>query len=327
MSFPVEGGGSRAHVVFALSSPTVANASARRLGPRLAMAGSLVWLAWLTLSDVGPVEGLLVLSPLVLHPLVMQLVAHDDDPVLLRRLLTWLQLPAASALVASFVVDKGTLAAGLAAPWLAVTGLTAVYGFVRLWRRGLKPAWAVSMDAGLVFIAIGAMWTVASRYGMRPLGFSDTIVLLTGAHFHYAGFVLPVLAGLVARAHERRITDVAAWGVVAAVPATAIGITYSPIIEVVAAYGLSACGFAIAIGQLTIARNAKLSAASLLMGLSSLSLMLAMTLATVYATGEFRGLPWPSIPEMAQFHGTLNALGTCLLGIWAWTMEPSTGEG
>lgn len=289
------------------------------------MAGSVVWLGWLTFADVGPVEGLVVLSPLVLHPLVLQLVAQDDDPALLRRLLSWLQLPAATALVASFVVDKGTVAAGLAVPWLGVTGLTALYGLVRLWRRGLKPAWSVSMDAGLVFVAIGAMWTVASRYGMRPLGFSDTIVLLTGAHFHYAGFVLPVLAGLVARAHERKILDVAAWGVVAAVPATAIGITYSPALEVVAAYGLSACGFAVAIGQLTIARAARLSAASLLMGLSSLSLMLAMTLASVYATGEFRGLPWPSIPEMAQFHGTLNALGTCLLGVWAWTIERARG--
>ena len=285
------------------------------------MAGSVVWLGWLTFGDVGPVEGLLVLSPLVLHPLVLQLAAQEDDPALLRRLLSWLQLPAATALVASFVVDEGTLAAALAAPWLGVTGLTALFGLIRLWRRGLKPAWAVSMDAGLVFVAIGAMWTVASRYGMRPLGFSDTIVLLTGAHFHYAGFVLPVLAGLVARAHDRKILDVAAWGVVAAVPATAIGITYSPPLEVVAAYGLSACGFAVAIGQLTIARAARLSAASLLMGLSSLSLMLAMTLACVYATGEFRGLPWPSIPEMAQFHGTLNALGTCLLGVWAWTIE------
>lgn len=255
------------------------------------MAGSVVWLGWLTFADVGPVEGLLVLSPLVLHPLVLQLASQDDDPALLRRLLSWLQLPAATALVASFVVDKGTLAAGLAVPWLGVAGLTALYGLLRLWRRGLKPAWAVSVDAGLVFLSIGAMWTVASRYGMRPLGFSDTIVLLTGAHFHYAGFVLPVLAGLVARAHARNVLDVAAWGVVAAVPATAIGITYSPALEVVAAYGLSACGFAVAIGQLSIARAARLSAASLLMGLSSLSLMLAMTLASVYATGEFRGLP------------------------------------
>ena len=288
---------------------------------RLALAGSVVWLGWLTFGEVGPVEGLLVLSPLVLHPLVLRLVAREDDPALLRRVLSWLQLPAAAALVASFVVETGTLAAALVLPWVAVTGLTALYGMVRLWRRGLSPAWAVGMDAGLVFVAIGAMWTLASRYGMRPLGFSDTIVLLTGAHFHYAGFVLPVLAGLVARAHEHRITDVATWGIVAAVPATAIGITYSPLIEVVAAIGLSACGFAVAIGQLAVAKAARLSAASLLMGLSSLSLMLAMTLASVYATGEFRGLPWPSIPEMAQFHGTLNALGTCLLGVWAWTIE------
>lgn len=281
-----------------------------------------MWLAWLTIDNVGPVEGLLVLSPLVLHPLILRLVAFNDDaPRWLFRIVTWSQLPAAAALTVSFSLDRGSLAAGLAVPWLIVALATAAFGGLRILARGLRPAWALTTDAGLIFVAVGGMWTVASRYGMRPFSFSDTIVLLTGVHFHYAGLVLPVLAGLVARVHAKRHFDAAAVGVIAAVPLTAVGITLSPVVEVFSAVLLAACGFAIAFGQLLLARSVRLNVTSLLFGLSSLSLMFAMTLAVLYSTSEFRGVPWPSIAEMAQWHGTLNALGTCLLGVWAWTIE------
>ena len=66
----------------------------------------------------------------------------------------------------------------------------------------LHPGWpeAMLLLAGLVYLAVGGVWTVIARAGLRPLGFPDLIVLLTAVHFHYAGFALPVLAGLVARA-------------------------------------------------------------------------------------------------------------------------------
>ncbi len=288
----------------------------------MALAGSVVWLGWLTLLGAGPVEGLLVLSPLVLHPLVLRLVDWDDPhPPALFRFITWAQLPAATALVAAFVFERGSLAAGLALPWGIVSGITAIYGVQRLVKHRARPAWKLAVDSGLVFVAVGGMWTIASRYGMRPFGFDDTIVLLTGAHFHYAGFVLPVLAGLAARANRHWVFGGAAYGVVAAVPLTAIGITVSPVVEMASAVLLAACGFGIAAGQIVIAREARQGVASLLFGLSSLSLMLAMSLATIYATTEFQGARWPQIPDMARWHGTLNALGTCLLGVWAWTIE------
>lgn len=281
-----------------------------------------MWLGWLTFVGAGPIEGLLALSPLVLHPLILRLVALDDArPHWLFATATWSQLPAAILLVLSFEAERGIGAAALAIPWAAVAGLTALYGVQRVVRDGLKPAWKLALNSGLIFVAVGGMWTVASRYGLRPFDFSDTIVLLTGAHFHYAGFVLPVLAGLAARANTQRAFDAAAYGIVAAVPLTAIGITFSPHIEVLAAAVLATCGFCIALAQLLVARLAKRHLASLLLALSSLSLMLAMTLAVIYAVTEFRGASWPQIPDMARWHGTLNALGTCLLGVWAWTIE------
>ena len=294
---------------------------------RLSLAGSAVWLGWLAFADVGPVESLLALSPLVLHPLVLRLALLDtEEPGVLFTVVSFGQLPAGIFLVAAFTIEAGPTAAGLAAPWAVIAAITALLGVRRVLRRGLRPAWALATDAGLMFLAVGGLWTVASRLGARPLGFDDTIVLLTGVHFHYAGFVLPVLAGLTARAHRTRAFELAAWGVIAAVPLTAIGITLSPSIEMLSAVLLAACAMIVAAGQLLVARDARRDVASLLLGLSSLSLTFAMTLATVYAITEFRGAPFPAIPEMAHLHGTLNALGTCLLGVWAWTIEGPRGN-
>ena len=106
-----------------------------------------------------------------------------------------------------------------------------------------------------------------------------------------------------------------------AVPLTAIGITASPTVEVIGALTVAVSGVTVAVGQLSLARSTERRVASLLFALSSLSLIFAMSLAAIYGVGEFRGLPWPTIPEMARLHGTLNALGTCLLGVWAWTLE------
>jgi hypothetical protein len=51
----------------------------------------------------------------------------------------------------------------------------------------------------MLYLPIGGAWLVASRLGIQPLGFGDTIVLLTAVHFHFAGFAAPVLAGLAGR--------------------------------------------------------------------------------------------------------------------------------
>ena len=77
------------------------------------------------------------------------------------------------------------------------TGLVALHGLWRLWRGSHRTS-EVCLDAGLLYLAVGGTWTVIARAGLRPLGFPDLIVLLTAVHFHYAGFALLVLAGLVA---------------------------------------------------------------------------------------------------------------------------------
>src|SRR5262249_30710618 len=139
----------------------------------------------------------------------------------------WLQLPAALALAGSFTLPAGLAAAVLALPWLGFTGLIAWMGLVSLVSRGPRPVEGFRIYSGFGFLCVGGAWTVVSRYGARPLGFSDLIVLATAVHFHYAGFVLPLLTGLAGRLLRSRTAQHAAVGVVLGVPLVAVGITLS----------------------------------------------------------------------------------------------------
>jgi hypothetical protein len=89
---------------------------------------------------------------------------------------------------------------------------------------------------------------VISRAGLRPQDFSHTIVLLTAVHFHFAGFVLPILSGLAARDFEQqtsrgpsrskyassRFDSVMLVAICVGVPLVGLGISLSAHVEVAA---------------------------------------------------------------------------------------------
>src|SRR5262249_31700122 len=142
-----------------------------------------------------------------------------------RQIIAALQLPAAMLLGGAFLLPQGFLAAALAVPWLALTGLIALIGLGRIWQHGHGPLHELCMDAGLVYVAVGGAWAVLDRLGTRPLGFESVIVLLTAIHFHYAGFVLPIVTGLAIREVGGRVAWGAGVGVIVGVPVVAAGIT------------------------------------------------------------------------------------------------------
>jgi hypothetical protein len=57
-----------------------------------------------------------------------------------------------------------------------------------------------------------------------------------------------------------------------------------------------------------------------LLGISAVSLAIAMTLVGIYTVGEFTGQYWLVLPQMARFHGTINALGFALCGLLGWAL-------
>ena len=298
--------------------------------------GAIAWLAFVVSARTSP-EGpawalvLLTFAALVVVPLALDLVAERRDSGKTARAMTWaktLQLPAAALLALSCGLKPGLVALGLAVPWAAVTALLAAVGFGRM----LRDAWSrpidrLSTDVGLIYFLIGGVWTMADRGGLRPLRLDPEIVALTAVHFHYAGMLLPIFAGLVLRQMpESRFASRAVVGVALSIPAVAFGITasqlsWSPAIEAAAGTALALSAIAIAILQIRHALDAidAPMIGRILLGVSGVALFFAMLLGAAYAIRGFAApLPWLGLPQMRAIHGTLNAIGFGVCGALGW---------
>ncbi len=159
--------------------------------------------------------------------------------------------------------------------------------------------------------------------GARPLVFSDAIVGATAVHFHYAGFVLPILTGLSARIAPGPSARIACVGVIAGVPLVAAGIKVA---ATDAASPRAVAGRQPTSTRRPAARRPLLSKAvdvnadSLCLALSAVALVVGMGCAALYAWGRLTGSELLSIPLMYRVHGAVNALGFALPGLIGWTL-------
>jgi hypothetical protein len=232
----------------------------------------------------------------------------------------------AVATVFSFFLNRGAPAATLALSWLLVTVVIAAFGVWRLVKRGPRLSGEIFVDVGMLFLPVGAAWLVASRLGTQPIGFGETIVLLTATHFHFAGFAAPILAGMAGRAligtrSVRSLFAVAGILVIAGTPLVAVGITFSPAIALIGAVVISVGLVLLAVLVLGwVLRRVNSFATQTLLVVSSLSSSAAMVLACLYAYSIVAKTVIVDIPEMAMTHGILNSFGFALCGLLAWTL-------
>lgn len=293
------------------------------------------------LLDVRWPELLIAVGALIVTPLALLSVdapARDGSRSHLMRAVRFLHLPCALALALALVLAAGTAAALLTVPWAVFTGLVALLGATRLLARGVVPLEELVIDAGLVQLAIGGTWLLASRADWQLLGFDATWVVLTAAHFHFAGLALSVLAGVHGR--SRPLRRLVGWTFVLGPPGVALGITLSHSFEATSlgtlahgvevaaswALALAALAFAILQGQAAVtdrtARTRIERLARLWLGVSSASLACGMGLALAYSLGRFLHWPRPTIGDLLDSHAPLNAIGFALFGIVARAMRP-----
>jgi len=242
--------------------------------------------------------------------------ALDAAEATARRVIQAASLPSAALLAVAYWLQPGIVAALCAAVWLLVTLIMAGWGLLRLvdQRRSVAD-WTTS--AALTFPVIGGGWTVLLHLGWWPLSFDPVIVELTGVHFHFAGFALPLILAWQLRKRPGRILVAAAILVLASIPALALGITYWPLLELLAAAALVLACVAVAATQLRFATQSREATSLLMLAVSGLSLLGGMALALLYAVTEFRQARFPEIPVMVALHGTLNAFGFALCGLLA----------
>ncbi len=300
-----------------------------------AVFGGAAWLLLLPFSLSDSSEGdliqrILLLGVLVIVPIGLSLMGEmAESKSRLLGIAAMSQPFAALAVIVSAFLEPGYAAAGLVTLWLLVTSLVGVAGLLGLvqFHRLRGPATAnLSVLAGMMFLPVGSVWLIMSRLGIQPLGFGDTIVLLTAVHFHFAGFAAPLLTGLAghhlpAATKVRTLYLVAVVCVIAGTPLVAAGITLSPVVALVGAIVIALGLHCLALLNLVwiVPRVSSLLPKVLLI-ISSLSVIPAMILACVYAYSIVFQKLIVDIPQMALTHGVINAFGFALCGLAAWAL-------
>jgi hypothetical protein len=298
-----------------------------------AFGGVCLWsMAVLTGELVTVIEQAIALASLVLVPLGMGMAATPPFEGTQRSLYNGAvvsQPVGAVLLFVSLVLRSGVGAAVAAAPWIFVTGLLGLTALIRMRERGLWPLSETVIDAGFAYSVVGSVALVFHHLGIT-FWFEPIIILLTAVHFHFAGFVLAVLTGLAGRTVDEQQGFRVLASVVLCGPAIiAIGISFSPLIEMFAVSGFTVV-VALLGGYVTIrVAPERPRLQGVLVAVSSLSLPVSMVLALSYGVAAFTGINplGMNISTMIALHGTLNVFGFALLGTVGWRLAVPRADG
>lgn len=303
-------------------------------------AGLLLWVYYLFQINwdnhtIPLIERIVLLAILILTPMALELGKLNDrngTPPRLYRLAQLFQPVAGVLVLVSFLSPQGITGGIYAIPWLMETMLLFVCGFQRLAFRGLRGLQQyyveeLCIDFAFMFMLVGGIWLVITRFGIHPLDFTPTITLLTAMHFHYAGFFTLLIVGLVGRMISptdeaiRKIYFYSVNTLLLSIPLLAIGITGIPILELISAYTLSISLFIQAgIIVLVAIPRSRTAGVKLLLGLTALSMLSGLFFACLYAMSEFTGQFYFSIPQMVVTHGMINAVGIAFCGLLAFSI-------
>lgn len=287
------------------------------------ITGFWIWALFFILKDIPRpqrlewVQILLVFAPLVVVPFGLQLGFKSSSVFLSKPIYSF---PVALLFTLAFYFEPGLFASILAAAWLIYT--SALFLQALQHRKVLS----IYQIASLLFLVVGAAWSLADRMAFQPMGFDSVIVLLTGAHFHYAGFALVILCELLKNDPSNLFKDWIGLLVLAGIPAVALGITGShfhwPIwVETIAGLIMVAGGLGLGVLHTQLALSVSKLPVKLLFTLGALALFAAMILAALYALRAYYPLPWLSIPWMYAVHGSLNTFGTTFILFLAWCLH------
>jgi hypothetical protein len=203
------------------------------------------------------------------------------------------------------------LAGALALPWLALSAWA-------WWRHaGFRRVEERLFSFALLFWNVAAAWAAAHAWGWQPLGFAPIIVLLTAAHFHYAGFLLLLLLALAYREGPSLWLRALGGLAVAGISAVALAITLSRLSgwvwgEALSGPVMAAAGGLAALHYWRQARQ-RPPFTRWCWHLGSSLLLCGMALALGYALRPALPIPFLDIPNMYAWHGTGNAVGLGLL--------------
>jgi hypothetical protein len=178
----------------------------------------------------------------------------------------------------------------------------------------------VAVVTALVAPFVAAVALVGERAGVALFGFKLEVLALTVAHFHIAGFVAALVAGLVCRASAgSRVAPVAALAVPVGTGVVLAGFFTSEWVELAGAAILTAGMWLVAwLTWRQVRPRAGDRVARGLLAVGAVTLVGSMALALSWAFGEAAGVPHPSLAWMAATHGVANAVAFGACAVLAW---------
>jgi YndJ-like protein len=293
------------------------------------LLGGAVWIllalaGFLPRIHLGIIEVLFLLGPWIVAPLGADLLTGGEASPRsdLRGPRDGVLLAAATLTTISFFLNNRIVAAGFAGAWLLVCAGFALDGLRRLVRSREKSFSQFCFAAGEGYLLVAGIWLVASRAGIPFMGFQEPIVLLTGVHFHFAGFASAVLAGLT---YERLrespgavFLRVAIVAVICGPGILGLAFLLGPKVKLVAAIMLAVGQIGLAAGMFRVGLSAKGRRGRWFLFVAGGSVAAGMALAAIWAIGEYPLQAFVNIRQMAQFHGVLNAIGFAVCGLLGW---------
>jgi len=300
-------------------------------GAKIAAAGAVIWLILLAgvffgNSRLSTFELLFLLAPWVAVPLALSLVPTTPGSGLSQfysAVVRYALLPGAALVMISFFLREGRTAGVMVCLWLLIAAAVALDGLDRLIRTRLQSFPEFCFAIGEGYALVGALWLLASRLGLQPAGFHEPIVLLTAVHFHYAGLMAAVLAGLTVSGAERIPAPLSLRAALtcAVLGPGLLGLAFlvGPKLKL-AAVGVMVIGeCGIALGTFRSGLNARRNIGGRLLLVGSGCVIFGMALAGIWAVGEYPLHAFVNLEQMARYHGVLNSLGFGLCSLIGWS--------
>jgi hypothetical protein len=294
------------------------------------LLGTVVWLVmvagtWSGWPQLGVIELLFLLAPWIIVPLATSLIPSVDNteaPAAQRPALRWIIFAAAALATISFFLPTGLLSASFASAWLLVCAFFALRGLRRLWRYRAHSFSQFCFAVGEAYLIVGGTWLVASRLGLQPVGFQEPIVLLTAVHFHFAGFLSAVLAGLtygrLCGTRWSKPLSGALAGVVVGPGLLGLAFLVGPKVKLAAVILIVVGQVGLAAGMIRVALGHVNPIGRALLLFSSGCVVAGMALAASWALGEYPLQSFVELGRMERIHGTLNAIGFGICGLMGW---------
>lgn len=214
-------------------------------------------------------------------------------------------------------LPRGALAVVLASVYFA--GTLVLIGFAARFALSsrLRKASDVALVTALVTPSVAGLSLVAERGGWELFGFSLTVLALTVAHFHFAGFAAALVSGLVAVAVPGRLGTLAALSVPLGTGIVLIGFFAGDPVELAGAMvltiGMWLVGWAL-LAEIPAADRVTRA----LMTVAAAVLVVTMLLAVSWALGHVAETPYLPLEWMVATHGVANAVGFGLCSVLAF---------